>query len=636
MARPQSNLAERLAGGLEAGGSELMISDSLAATLERSAVEQQIATARKYPRMITDVVRTIETLATLDEETAAECTFALTKGGKLITGPSIRFAEIVMQAWGNCRVAARITAESHRSLEATGVYHDLETNMAIAKSVAVGILKSDGGRYSNDMIVTMSGAGASKAMRNAILAGVPKGVWNGAWKAAQKVAKGEAATLGTRRKEAIAAFKSKGVPHQEVFEVLEVKGEADITLDTLFVLRGLYASITTGEDSWASILAEHRKSKEPPGKAVAPAEGGGQAASSGAREGFDADHVERETRPPGVKEGEVIDGKTGEVTSPQDQAKPASGKSASPPSEAKTTTGDSIGTSSTESQSGTASTGEDDGFPGDAAIQTLNQDAAIQKETQSGGTGAQVEGDPRPVGEGSPAPGEIYWVVGEEIGKDGKWPTFRDGKPMSRVGLKGGETHNLKLYFDHAEPAAEETARPQTEPAKPAAPDPASSASATPASTASAAAASPSAEPEATKTQSNAPATGSTDDFDFAAFQERLGKTNSWLTVKPLLVEIKRSKFWANELSEDERQASSKKFWDHVLFIKDKFNDPINPSTDASAFTLWMYWESDPKQVLAGFRQLQKMPAWGQVAAANQERMSKMVEDRIARLSATS
>ena len=67
---------------------------SLAVSLARAEVDQQVATARAMPRSISKAIQNINTLATLDEESAQECIYALPRGGKPIKGPSVRLAEI--------------------------------------------------------------------------------------------------------------------------------------------------------------------------------------------------------------------------------------------------------------------------------------------------------------------------------------------------------------------------------------------------------------------------------------------------------------------------------------------------------------------------------------------------------------
>src|SRR3712207_1022435 len=67
--------------------------DMLAA-INKSEIDTQIATAKQYPRNLARVLNNIETLAAMDEETAASCFYVLRRQGKVLEGPSVRMAEI--------------------------------------------------------------------------------------------------------------------------------------------------------------------------------------------------------------------------------------------------------------------------------------------------------------------------------------------------------------------------------------------------------------------------------------------------------------------------------------------------------------------------------------------------------------
>ena len=86
-------------------------------------------------------------LATLDEQTAADCMYAMPRGGKPIRGPSIRLAEIIAQQWGNCRVEARVIAidRENKVITAEGTFHDLQTNSAMRSVVQRRISASAAG-----------------------------------------------------------------------------------------------------------------------------------------------------------------------------------------------------------------------------------------------------------------------------------------------------------------------------------------------------------------------------------------------------------------------------------------------------------------------------------------------------------
>lgn len=218
-------------------------------------ISQQVATARAFPRRRDiDIAKTIEMRSTMDEETAAECVYTVPRGGKDQTGPSIRFAEIVFQAWGNNRVFGYVTDVDRAAmvLTAQGIHLDLETNSAVGKSVQRGIATSGkGGKkprlFSEDMIVTTGNAAIAIAMREAILRGIPRAVWRRGYLAVMTVLQGDAKTLGARRSKALAAFKAQGVEPGQVFAELGIKDENDITIEMMPTLLGLFNALKAGD-----------------------------------------------------------------------------------------------------------------------------------------------------------------------------------------------------------------------------------------------------------------------------------------------------------------------------------------------------------------------------------------------------
>jgi hypothetical protein len=223
----------------------------MAAILQKAEIDQQIATAKQYPRSIKLAVSKIKTLALLDEQTAEECMYALPRGGKPITGPSARFAEIVSQCWGNGRVDARVTHVDREEgyIEAEGVYLDLEENVATRRRVRRRITNKQGRVFNDDMIIVTGNAACSIAARNAVLAGVPKAVWRGAYEEARGVTAGDVQTLAETRDKSIKAFAQFGVKPEQIYGALGVKGEVEITVDHIPVLRGMYSTLKNGEET---------------------------------------------------------------------------------------------------------------------------------------------------------------------------------------------------------------------------------------------------------------------------------------------------------------------------------------------------------------------------------------------------
>ena len=67
--------------------------------------------ARVWPRSVKAFAAAAEAMATLTQQTAAECSYVVPRDGKQIVGPSVRLAEICASAWGNIDFGSRIGRE---------------------------------------------------------------------------------------------------------------------------------------------------------------------------------------------------------------------------------------------------------------------------------------------------------------------------------------------------------------------------------------------------------------------------------------------------------------------------------------------------------------------------------------------
>lgn len=224
-------------------------SSSVAVQLQKAEIDQLITTARAYPRSMKRVQSAIMNMATLDEESAEECMYALPRGGKPIKGPSIRFAEILKQSFGNCRAGARVVDVDRVEMfvEAEGVFHDLETNASTTARVRRRISDKNGRLFKDDMIIVTGNAACSIAMRNAILAGVPKPLWRKAYDSVQATITGDITTLSENREKALKALAAFGVKPEQIFASLGCEGLEDISVDHIGILRGMYAALKNGE-----------------------------------------------------------------------------------------------------------------------------------------------------------------------------------------------------------------------------------------------------------------------------------------------------------------------------------------------------------------------------------------------------
>lgn len=221
------------------------MNSTLAVQMTRAEIDQQISTAKQYPRDIRLAMQNINTMATLDQRTAEECIYALPRGGTPIKGPSIRLAEIIMQNWGNCRGGSRTVHvdKTEMYVEAEGQFHDLQTNSLRVARTRRPIRDKNGRCYSDDMIVMTSNAAGAIAIRNAILASVPRGVWRQAYEAAELVLTKNVKPLSERRAGAMKAFSAWGVTADQLLAKLGLATLDDVTNEDVVLLVGLHTAI---------------------------------------------------------------------------------------------------------------------------------------------------------------------------------------------------------------------------------------------------------------------------------------------------------------------------------------------------------------------------------------------------------
>ena len=215
--------------------------------ISRAELDQQITTARAYPRSIKRFRDECLSMATLTEQVAEECFYALPRSGKTIEGPSARLAEIVASAWGNCRAGAQVTEEGADFVTARGVFHDLERNVQITMDVRRRITDKSGRRYNADMIAVTGNAACSIALRNAVFRGIPRAFWNESYEAARTCAVGNAQTLVNKRAAMFQHFQKLGATREAVLAALGVVGEEDIGIEQLATLKGLATAIKDGD-----------------------------------------------------------------------------------------------------------------------------------------------------------------------------------------------------------------------------------------------------------------------------------------------------------------------------------------------------------------------------------------------------
>ena len=238
--------------------------------VERASVDSQVATAKQYPRNITRSINNSIAMATMDNDTAQSCGYALPRGGKPITGPSVHLAKIIVSNWGNMRTEAKVVQITDKQIISRGTAWDLETNVASAFEVRRSIVDKYGKRYSDDMITVTGNAANSIAYRNAVFSVVPKAVVDKVYKSAQKQITGDLSNeekLIKRRTEAIKYFGDEwGINEEEVIKLCGKQTINQIKSDELALLIGMTQSLKDGDTTVDELMAPIRKSKDPSSK----------------------------------------------------------------------------------------------------------------------------------------------------------------------------------------------------------------------------------------------------------------------------------------------------------------------------------------------------------------------------------
>ena len=234
---------------------------TLAVDLARVDIDVQIATAHKFQRSIDTFIKKVKTMACYNEDAAENCVYSLPRGGKPILGPSIGFANIVAQAWGNCIDGNRWVATDRREkvVVCEGVFHDLETNRKVVVSEQRRVVDSKGRLYSDDMIIVTSKAAGAIARRNAILNAVLRALWYPIWEQALQIVRGDMTTFAERKDVALKAFAQFGITPAQIVAFIGLKGEPDLTLEHIPTLRGAYAALRDATLTAEEVLDPRRQ-----------------------------------------------------------------------------------------------------------------------------------------------------------------------------------------------------------------------------------------------------------------------------------------------------------------------------------------------------------------------------------------
>lgn len=225
---------------------------SHAVALAGALLDKRIASAKQWPRSISQFKKEATELLHEDIETARSAEYAKPVGGGTVTGPSIRLAEIAAYCWKNIDVEIGDPIISENSVTVQAFAWDMERNTRMPGIASMPIVNRQGQRYAQHMIDTTTNATASKARRNAIIAVIPRAFITDLLQIAKEVASKNKPPLDEVRAKLLSFFETAHrVTPQQVCEYLSVKGIDDIGYDHVDELRAVAQGIKEGEPSEA-------------------------------------------------------------------------------------------------------------------------------------------------------------------------------------------------------------------------------------------------------------------------------------------------------------------------------------------------------------------------------------------------
>ena len=234
--------------------------------IERANIDSQISTAKQYPRDIRRSIDNSIVIATMNEETAQSCGYALPRGEKIITGPSVHLAKIMVSNWGNIRTEAKVVQITDKHVISRGTCWDLETNVASAFEVRRNIIDSKGRRFSDDMITVTGNAANSIAYRNSVFAVIPQAITNRVYEAAQRLITGDlsdADKILKKRTLIINSFKNEyAITEEEVLKLCGRQTVNQININEISTLIGILQSLKDGDTSVDYLMKPIRGVKE--------------------------------------------------------------------------------------------------------------------------------------------------------------------------------------------------------------------------------------------------------------------------------------------------------------------------------------------------------------------------------------
>lgn len=242
---------------------------ALAMAMESRAVaevQSQYLIAKRFPRdenaSYTRIMRVCER-----PFLAEQAIYAYPRGGQTVTGPSIRLAEAMAQAWGNLDCGVREISQGAGVSVAEAYAVDLETNHRVVKTFHVPHVRDtkQGKKRltdSRDIYELVANQGARR-LRACILGVLPGDVVDAAVQRCRQTLESSDIPMADQIRKLVMAFDELGVKTEHLEKRLGHKLDATIPAE-MVTLRGIYKSLKDGHADRSQFFDISSDSKESP------------------------------------------------------------------------------------------------------------------------------------------------------------------------------------------------------------------------------------------------------------------------------------------------------------------------------------------------------------------------------------
>ena len=213
-------------------------------------VQGAIFMAKQFPRDEYAAIGRIERMCERSS-LAEQATYSYPRGGKQVTGPSIRLAEAIAQAWGNIDCGVIELENKNGASELMAYAWDLETNTRVTKMFKVKHVRdtkkgSSALTDSRDIYEATANFGARR-LRACILSVIPGDVVERAVEVCKETVTNKDKTpIADRIKKLEKAFKELSINRDQLEEYAQ-RNLNEFGRDEIFALQGVYKAIRDGQ-----------------------------------------------------------------------------------------------------------------------------------------------------------------------------------------------------------------------------------------------------------------------------------------------------------------------------------------------------------------------------------------------------